>query len=131
MEASRKIVIAGGSGFLGRSLARRLAEDPRTDVVLLSRNRPSDDGPWTFQTWDAGNLGDWTQVLERATALVNLVGRTAKGDLIVHDPWGDWMQMYRGAGVCAEAGRYAIYPWNKAQSVLNNAGDRVWSHFIW
>jgi len=63
--------------------------------------------------------------------LVNLVGRTAKGDLIVHDPWGDWMQMYRGAGVCAEAGRYAIYPWNKAQSVLNNAGDRVWSHFIW
>ena len=75
-EASRKIVIAGGSGFLGRSLARHLAGDPGTNVVILSRNRPKDDGPWTFQAWDARSLGEWTRVLEGATALVNLVGRT-------------------------------------------------------
>ena len=75
-ETCRKIVIAGGSGFLGRSLARHLAGDPGTSVVILSRHRPKDDGPWTFQAWDARNLGEWTRVLEGATALVNLVGRT-------------------------------------------------------
>jgi hypothetical protein len=62
--------------------------------------------------------------------LVLLVGRTESGDLIVHDPWGDWSQMYRGAGACPEAGRFAVYDFASAQQVLNKPGDRVWAHFV-
>mgnify|MGYP002011744739 CR=1 FL=1 len=74
--APMRIVIAGGSGFLGRSLARHLARRPKTKVIILSRNRPAEEGPWTFQSWDARNLCEWSHVLEGATAVVNLVGRT-------------------------------------------------------
>ncbi|MEZ6128525.1 MAG: NAD-dependent epimerase/dehydratase family protein [Planctomycetaceae bacterium] len=37
--ANRKIIIAGGSGFLGTSLAHYLTS-LGTDVVVLSRNAP-------------------------------------------------------------------------------------------
>lgn len=82
MTASRalgpdaRIVIAGGSGFLGRSLARHLAESGVGEVILLSRNEPVEPGPWRFERWDARTLGAWSEVLDGADALVNLVGRT-------------------------------------------------------
>ena len=52
-----KIVIAGGTGFLGQSLARALAADGH-EVVILTR-RPS--APATpearFVTWRPGSAG--------------------------------------------------------------------------
>ena len=76
LDSKSTVVIAGGSGFLGRSLARHLVDRHGCRVILLSRNRPREDGPWSFQSWDARTLGDWTSVLDGADALVNLVGRT-------------------------------------------------------
>ena len=70
-----RIIIAGGSGFLGISLARHLA-DQRANVVLLSRTVPKVAGPWRHISWDARTLGDWKQELAGADGLVNLVGRT-------------------------------------------------------
>ncbi|HVJ68818.1 MAG TPA: DUF1731 domain-containing protein [Caulifigura sp.] len=70
-----RIVIAGGSGFLGVSLAVHL-QDQGWPVVILSRNRPAARGEWDFVRWDARTLGDWAKVLEGAAGLVNLVGRT-------------------------------------------------------
>ena len=70
-----RIVIAGGSGFLGVSLAHHLAGIGYS-IVLLSRNPPKCEGPWTFERWDARSLGSWPHVLEGAAGLVNLVGRT-------------------------------------------------------
>jgi len=69
------IVIAGGSGFLGRSLARHLAEKGR-DVVILSRTPPREPGPWTHAPWDGRTLADWRGRLDGAEALVNLAGRS-------------------------------------------------------
>lgn len=69
------VVIAGGSGFLGVSLATHLA-DTGSDVVLLSRSAPPTDGPWRHVRWDARTLGDWRHELDGASGLVNLVGRT-------------------------------------------------------
>lgn len=72
---SNHIVIAGGSGFLGVSLAHHLA-DQGASVTVLSRNPPKPKGPWEFVAWDARTLGDWSAVLNGADAVVNLVGRT-------------------------------------------------------
>lgn len=72
---SPTVVIAGGSGFLGRSLARHLAE-ANFAPILLSRSKPREQGPWTHQVWDGRNLGDWARVLDGTAALVNLAGRT-------------------------------------------------------
>ena len=76
LNSKERIVIAGGSGFLGRSLAHHLVERHGSEVVLLTRHEPAKQGPWRFQSWDARTLGDWKGVLDGATALVNLVGRT-------------------------------------------------------
>lgn len=69
------IVIAGGSGFLGVSLATHLGA-AGWQVVILSRRPPPVSGPWQHCTWDARTLGDWQHVLDGAGGLVNLVGRS-------------------------------------------------------
>jgi uncharacterized protein (TIGR01777 family) len=81
-ETQSHVVIAGGSGFLGRGLARELRQRG-SSVTILSRSdsRPSD---WPddltegvdWLKWDARTLGEWASCLEGVTAMVNLVGRT-------------------------------------------------------
>lgn len=69
------IVIAGGSGFLGVSLACYL-DACGYNVVILSRRPPKPTGPWRHVAWDGRTLADWHTVLEGAAGLVNLVGRS-------------------------------------------------------
>jgi uncharacterized protein len=75
MSGAGRVVIAGGSGFLGTNLARALAARG-DEVVLLSRHAPSTNGPWVHRTWDGRTVGAWQEELENASALVNLAGRS-------------------------------------------------------
>jgi uncharacterized protein len=72
---SARIVIAGGSGFLGVSLATHLAASGGS-IVLISRHLPKARGPWRHVSWDARTLGDWRRELDGAIGLVNLAGRS-------------------------------------------------------
>src|SRR5271157_1236418 len=69
------IVIAGGSGFLGISLATHLAASGKS-IVILSRHPPKPTGPWKHVSWDARTPGEWRRELDGASGLVNLVGRS-------------------------------------------------------
>jgi uncharacterized protein (TIGR01777 family) len=73
--ARGRVVVAGGSGFLGLSLATHLTSKG-CSVVVLSRNPPRGEGPWKHVSWDARNLGEWSRALNGAGGLVNLVGRS-------------------------------------------------------
>ena len=73
--ASGRIVIAGGSGFLGISLAKHLSSRGAS-VVILSRNAPRVAGPWSHLSWNARSNGEWKRGLDGASALINLVGRS-------------------------------------------------------
>ncbi len=70
-----RVVIAGGSGFLGLSLATFPAEKGWS-VAVLSRRPPRREGPWRHVSCDAPNLGEWSRTLAGASGLVNLVGRS-------------------------------------------------------
>lgn len=70
-----RVVIAGGSGFLGLNLARHLA-DRGCDVVVISRHPPQEAGPWRYATWDGRTPGAWAEHLNGGAALVNLAGRS-------------------------------------------------------
>jgi hypothetical protein len=72
---SEFIVLAGGSGFLGVSLATCLSAAGKA-VVVFSRRPPKVTGPWRHVPWDARTLGDWCGELNGAAGLVNLVGRS-------------------------------------------------------
>ncbi len=74
-ELRPRVIVAGGSGFLGVSLAHHLAA-LGMEVVVLSRFPPRVSGPWRHVAWDARRLGPWVSHLEGAAGMVNLVGRT-------------------------------------------------------
>lgn len=75
MSTKSKVVVAGGSGFLGVSLAYHLMERGY-EVVIVSRKPPKAKGNWQWTAWDGRTLGDWKMQLEDASAVVNLTGRT-------------------------------------------------------
>ncbi len=69
-----RIILAGGSGFLGQALARHFL-GAGWDVAILTRfpraglsGRPI--------PWDARSLGPWKQEFEHATVIVNLTGKS-------------------------------------------------------
>jgi uncharacterized protein len=68
-----KIVIPGGSGYVGTVLARALHE-LRHEVVVLSRRERQ--APWRTVSWDGETLGEWTQEFETADAVINLAGQS-------------------------------------------------------
>lgn len=76
-----KIVIAGGTGFLGRPLAAALAADGH-DIVTLSRGAAATGGqPLTRAVaWTPdGNIGPWAAEIDGAGAVVNLAGESIAG----------------------------------------------------
>ena len=72
---NRRIVIAGGSGFLGLNLAGHLHEHG-FEPVLLSRHAPTASCVWRHIEWDGQTLGPWAEALEGAYGIVNLAGRS-------------------------------------------------------
>jgi len=74
---TRRIVIAGGTGHIGRRLAQALRERG-DDVVILSRDprRASGRGPLAgrLERWPADDPAALARLIERADAVVGLTG---------------------------------------------------------
>ncbi len=71
-----KVLIAGGSGFIGRHLVGSLVKDGHQVVALSRGGKPKPPPPGArFVTWDARNAdGDWANELLGAQAVINLAG---------------------------------------------------------
>lgn len=70
-----RIVVPGGTGYLGRALTRRLVARG-DDVVVLTRGPSREAEGWRAVAWDAQTLGPWVDALEGADAIVHLNGRS-------------------------------------------------------
>jgi uncharacterized protein len=68
----KRVILAGGSGFLGQSLSAHLSTLGYECIVLSrsSRNRAG------YAQWDGATVGDWTRHLDGADAIINLTGRS-------------------------------------------------------
>src|SRR5436853_5144327 len=69
------IVLAGGTGFLGKLLVGYF-QQRNWDVVVLSRRASAYTGAARVVPWDGKTVGDWRHELNGATAVVNLAGRS-------------------------------------------------------
>lgn len=72
---SEHIVIAGGSGFLGRLLSQHFLEQGRR-VIVLTRGKPRSEDGLEYVHWDGETLTDWQGSLNGSAALINLAGRS-------------------------------------------------------
>lgn len=72
----KKIVLAGGTGYLGQLLKAALVK--RGDkVVILTRGEKQSHHPLIqYVQWDARQLGEWVSHLEHADVLINLCGES-------------------------------------------------------
>ena len=70
----KRIILAGGSGFLGNALAKALVARQYEVVVLTRSPRHRKDGVIEAE-WDGVHVGEWIKYLEGAEAIVNLTGR--------------------------------------------------------
>ncbi|MBC8065149.1 MAG: NAD-dependent epimerase/dehydratase family protein, partial [Chlorobia bacterium] len=69
-----KVVIAGGTGFIGHALAEEFQTHGYESAILTrSRKRP---GTIPQSVWDGETVGDWAGLLEGAAAVVNLAGES-------------------------------------------------------
>jgi hypothetical protein len=69
------VIIFGGTGFIGLSLAKHLTERGLTPI-LIARNKPDVSIDYEFRAWDAVSMGQWCEVVNGAKAIVNLTGKT-------------------------------------------------------
>ncbi len=125
-----RVVLAGGSGFLGQALAKPLVAMGH-EVVVLTRDPAGYRGPGRAVRWDGRSVEEsWAALLDGAAALVNLAGRSVdcrrtKGNreeilrsrVDSCEALGAALRLaYRPPAVWVQAGSLAIY---------GDAGDRV------
>jgi uncharacterized protein (TIGR01777 family) len=70
-----RVVIAGGTGFLGTALTRDLLDAGNEVVVLTRTPRKRTDGA-VEMAWDGRTAGDWVATVDGARAIVNLAGKS-------------------------------------------------------
>src|SRR5262245_23752018 len=69
-----RIIIAGGSGFIGRHIANALCARG-DEVVILTRDPSRWGGPGRAVQWDGKAPGGWTMEIDGADAVINLAGK--------------------------------------------------------
>jgi NAD dependent epimerase/dehydratase family enzyme len=77
-----RVVIAGGSGLIGRALTRSLLADGHAVVVLtrdVVQSRSRLPAGAAAVAWDQQPGGAWEAALDGADAVVNLAGESVAG----------------------------------------------------
>lgn len=64
MTTKKKIILAGGTGFLGKHLARHLVKEGY-EVVVLTRRFNTQTTPYRFAFWDGMTKGEFMSTLRK------------------------------------------------------------------
>ena len=71
-----KIVIAGGTGYLGKILTNYFIKDKRNLIYILSRKQAVDRERISYLKWDGKTKGYWIPFLEGTDVFINLTGKS-------------------------------------------------------
>jgi uncharacterized protein (TIGR01777 family) len=84
-----RVIITGGTGLIGRSLANSLAKDGH-EVIVLSRNKNKTSGLASgvrLEQWDGSSAAGWGALADGAGAIVNLAGASIAGEDFLPARW--------------------------------------------
>lgn len=70
----KRIIIAGGTGFLGTELTEFLKKDFE-EIIILSRGKHENNDKIKYVDWDAKSIGDWCKYLDDSEVIINLTGK--------------------------------------------------------
>jgi len=70
----KRIILAGGSGFVGQALAPVLVANDY-EVVVLGRGAAHRRDGVDYLQWNGETVADWANAIDGAEAIVNLMGR--------------------------------------------------------
>ena len=70
-----KVIIAGGTGFLGHELAQ-FFKQRNDEVAVLTRGASRSADGISYVHWDATTLGEWKKEFSNADVLINLSGKS-------------------------------------------------------
>lgn len=74
--SKQKIVIAGGSGFIGKALVNYFSKSD-THITILSRTpKASAIANVSYVVWDGQTAGDWYSEIDGAQVVINLTGKS-------------------------------------------------------
>ncbi len=71
----KKIIIAGGTGFLGTSLVNHYLKQD-TQIIILTRGKSQIKGGIQYESWDGKTIGSWIKVLDNSDIVINLNGKS-------------------------------------------------------
>lgn len=71
----QKIIIPGGSGFIGKYVAQFFLKK-NYKVVILTRGKTEDKNGITYLNWDGNTLASWQKSFEGASLILNLSGKS-------------------------------------------------------
>ncbi|CAL2090820.1 TIGR01777 family oxidoreductase [Tenacibaculum sp. 190524A02b] len=71
-----KIVIAGGTGYLGELLTEYYKKEKENQIYILSRKQKLNVDNVYYLQWDGVSKGYWTSILNHADVLINLTGKS-------------------------------------------------------
>ncbi|WP_395052375.1 TIGR01777 family oxidoreductase [Flavobacterium sp.] len=71
----KKLIIAAGTGFLGKVLVAHF-RDKCQEIVILTRGKSKIIDNVKYVNWDAKTFSGWESELENASVLINLAGKS-------------------------------------------------------
>jgi uncharacterized protein (TIGR01777 family) len=72
---NKRIILAGGSGFLGNALGEYFGTRDY-EIIVLTRSQSKTTGQAQHITWDGQTLGEWASWFDEAEAVINLTGKS-------------------------------------------------------
>jgi uncharacterized protein len=70
-----KLILAGGTGFLGQAIIKTFAAES-TQIIVLTRGKEKKEKNIRYLNWDGKSSGKWEEELNGADVLINLTGRS-------------------------------------------------------
>lgn len=71
-----KIVIAGGTGYLGELLTNYYKKEKENKIYILTRKQKLNKENVYYLQWNGKTKGYWTSLLENTDVLINLTGKS-------------------------------------------------------